>query len=102
VSKELSGPFMVEEKQRGRGLGGVKDVRLSLPILVALDRLPETFQISQVTDLLPGWGRDKVRGQLYTLREAGFLSLRGKSWVKAERHFWYWLSKLEERVRGDG
>jgi len=22
--------------------------------------------------------------------------------VKAESHFWYWLSKMEERVRGDG
>jgi len=93
---------MVERKYGGRGFGEMKDLRLSLPLLVALGRLPETFQISQVTDLLPGWGRDKVRGQLYILREAGFLRLRGKSWVKAERHFWYWLSKLGERVRGDG
>jgi len=79
VSEELFGPYMVREKHEGRGLGEMKDLRLSLPILVALDRLPETFQISHIADLLPSWGRDKVRGQLYTLREAGFLSLRGKS-----------------------
>lgn len=100
--EQIVSPFELTRKGVKRESCGVDDLRLSLAILVALDCLPETFTLSQVIQLLPGWGKYKVLGQLHTLKQAGFLKHVGRSWRKAEYRFWFWLYRLEERVSRNG
>jgi hypothetical protein len=98
-NETLSSPFKIGRKSEKPELLDLSDLRLSLQMLVAVDLLPDNFTLGEVSKLLSTWGRDKIRGQLYALQEIGFLRLEGKSWIKAESRFWYWLSKLEEGIR---